>query len=319
MKKQPATVSAAPQAATAITASDFQFIPREEKAADTVVRPSVSYWADVFRRIRQDKVAMISLGIIVIISLMAIFAPFFCPYDYATNNLSAINQPPSAEHWFGTDQLGRDLWARVWVGARVSLLIGLGGAIAPQIVGIFLGGISGYFGGWVDMFIMRVIDVGLCIPELVYVTLMMLLMGSGPMAIIATIAMVGWMGSARFIRGRILQFKNREFVLAAKAQGASPMRQIFRYILPNILGQQVVTITAAIPGAIFMEAYLSFIGLGIKSPMTSWGQLSQIGSSVFRTSPYQLWIPGALISVTILAFYLFGNSLRDALDPHLRD
>ena len=319
MKKQPATVPAASQAATAITASDFQFIPREEKAADTVVRPSVSYWADVFRRIRQDKVAMISLGIIVIISLMAIFAPFFCPYDYATNNLSAINQPPSAEHWFGTDQLGRDLWARVWVGARVSLLIGLGGAIAPQIVGIFLGGISGYFGGWVDMFIMRVIDVGLCIPELVYVTLMMLLMGSGPMAIIATIAMVGWMGSARFIRGRILQFKNREFVLAAKAQGASPMRQIFRYILPNILGQQVVTITAAIPGAIFMEAYLSFIGLGIKSPMTSWGQLSQIGSSVFRTSPYQLWIPGALISVTILAFYLFGNSLRDALDPHLRD
>lgn len=319
MKKQPATVPAAPQAATAITASDFQFIPREEKAADTVVRPSVSYWADVFRRIRQDKVAMISLGIIVIISLMAIFAPFFCPYDYATNNLSAINQPPSAEHWFGTDQLGRDLWARVWIGARVSLLIGLGGAIAPQIVGIFLGGISGYFGGWVDMFIMRVIDVGLCIPELVYVTLMMLLMGSGPMAIIATIAMVGWMGSARFIRGRILQFKNREFVLAAKAQGASPMRQIFRYILPNILGQQVVTITAAIPGAIFMEAYLSFIGLGIKSPMTSWGQLSQIGSSVFRTSPYQLWIPGALISVTILAFYLFGNSLRDALDPHLRD
>lgn len=319
MKKQPATVPAAPQAATAITASDFQFIPREEKAADTVVRPSVSYWADVFRRICQDKVAMISLGIIVIISLMAIFAPFFCPYDYATNNLSAINQPPSAEHWFGTDQLGRDLWARVWIGARVSLLIGLGGAIAPQIVGIFLGGISGYFGGWVDMFIMRVIDVGLCIPELVYVTLMMLLMGSGPMAIIATIAMVGWMGSARFIRGRILQFKNREFVLAAKAQGASPMRQIFRYILPNILGQQVVTITAAIPGAIFMEAYLSFIGLGIKSPMTSWGQLSQIGSSVFRTSPYQLWIPGALISVTILAFYLFGNSLRDALDPHLRD
>ena len=262
---------------------------------------------------------MASLAVIAIIALMAIFAPMFSPYDYSTNDLSAINQPPSAEHWFGTDQLGRDLWARVWVGARVSLLIGLGGAIAPQIVGIFIGGISGYFGGWVDMVIMRVIDVGLCIPELVYVTLMMLLLGSGPAAIIATIAMVGWMGAARFIRGRILQFKNREFVLAAKAQGAGPMRQIFRYILPNILGQQVVSITAAIPGAIFMEAYLSFIGLGIKSPMTSWGQLSQIGSSLFRTSPYQLWIPGAFISITILAFYLFGNSLRDALDPHLRD
>lgn len=318
MQKQNIPVPAAETAVT-LTAADFQPLPREQKAADQVVRPSVSYWADVFRRIREDKVAMVSLAVIVVIGLFAIFAPIFCPYDYSTNDLLATNQPPSAEHWFGTDQLGRDLWARVWVGARVSLLIGLGGAIAPQIVGIFIGGISGYFGGWVDMFIMRVIDVGLCIPELVYVTLMMLLMGSGPMAIIATIAMVGWMGSARFIRGRILQFKNREFVLAAKAQGASPMRQIFRYILPNILGQQVVSITAAIPGAIFMEAYLSFIGLGIKSPMTSWGQLSQIGSSVFRTSPYQLWIPGALISVAILAFYLFGNSLRDALDPHLRD
>ncbi len=302
-----------------LTAEDFRPIPREKRKADAIVRPSVGYWADVFRRIRQDKVAIISLAIIAIITLLAIFAPMFCPYDYETNNLQAINQPPSAEHWFGTDQLGRDLWARVWTGARVSLLIGLGGAIAPQIVGIFFGGISGYFGGWVDMLIMRIIDVGVCIPELVYITLMMLLMGSGPLAIIVTIALVGWMGSARFIRGRVLQFKNREFVLAAKSQGASPMRQIFRYILPNILGQQVVSITAAIPGAIFTEAYLSFIGLGIKSPTTSWGQLAQTGSSLYRLYPYQLWIPGALISITILAFYLFGNCLRDALDPHLRD
>lgn len=302
-----------------LTPEDFQPISQEKRQADTIVRPSVSYWADVFRRIRQDKVAVISLSIIAIICLLAIFAPMFCPYDYETNNLQAINQAPSAEHWFGTDQLGRDLWARVWTGARVSLLIGLGGAIAPQIVGIFFGGISGYFGGWVDMLIMRIIDVGICIPELVYITLMMLLLGSGPVAIIATIALVGWMGSARFIRGRVLQFKNREFVLAAKSQGASPMRQIFRYILPNILGQQVVSITAAIPGAIFTEAYLSFIGLGIKSPMTSWGQLAQTGSSLYRLYPYQLWIPGALISITILAFYLFGNCLRDALDPHLRD
>ena len=306
-------------AAGQLTAEDFAFIPEESRKGDAIVRPSVSYWSDVLRRIRQDKVAMCSLIIIGIMVIMAIFAPIFSAYDYETNNLQAINLPPSAEHWFGTDQLGRDLWTRVWIGARVSLLIGLGGAIAPQIVGIFLGGISGYFGGWVDMLIMRIIDVGVCIPELVYITLMMLVLGSGPMAIIITIAVVGWMGAARFIRGRVMQFKNREFILAAKAQGASPMRQIFRYILPNILGQQVVSITAAIPGAIFTEAYLSFIGLGIKSPMTSWGQLAQTGSSLYRLYPYQLFIPGVLISVTILAFYLFGNSLRDALDPHLRD
>ncbi len=306
-------------AAAQLTAQDFVSIPEESRKTDAIVRPSVSYWADVLRRIRQDKVAMCSLVIIGIMVILAIFAPIFSPYDYETNNLQAINLPPSAEHWFGTDQLGRDLWTRVWIGARVSLLIGLGGAIAPQIVGIFLGGISGYFGGWVDMLIMRIIDVGVCIPQLVYITLMMLVLGSGPMAIIVTIAVVGWMGAARFVRGRVLQFKNREFILAAKAQGASPMRQIFRYILPNILGQQVVSITAAIPGAIFTEAYLSFIGLGIKSPMTSWGQLAQTGSSLYRLYPYQLFIPGVLISVTILAFYLFGNSLRDALDPHLRD
>lgn len=305
-------------AAAGLTNEDFQPV-LSEKSADVIVRPSVSYWADVLRRLKSDKVAMISFGVIFVIALFAIFAPMFSPYDYETTNLKATNLAPCAEHWFGTDQLGRDLWARVWVGARVSLFIGLGGAIAPQLAGILIGGVSGYFGGWVDMVIMRIIDIGVCIPELVYITLMMLFMGSGPMAIILTIGMVGWMGSARFIRGRVMQFKNREFVLAAKTQGASPLRQIFRYILPNILGQQVVGITAAIPGAIFMEAYLSFIGLGIKSPMTSWGQLSQVGASFYRVHPYQLFIPGALISVTILAFYLFGNCLRDALDPHLRD
>ena len=305
-------------AAAGLTNEDFQPV-LSEKSADVIVRPSVSYWADVLRRLKSDKVAMISFGVIFVIALFAIFAPMFSPYDYETTNLKATNLAPCAEHWFGTDQLGRDLWARVWVGARVSLFIGLGGAIAPQLAGILIGGVSGYFGGWVDMVIMRIIDIGVCIPELVYITLMMLFMGSGPMAIILTIGMVGWMGSARFIRGRVMQFRNREFVLAAKTQGASPLRQIFRYILPNILGQQVVSITAAIPGAIFMEAYLSFIGLGIKSPMTSWGQLSQVGASFYRVHPYQLFIPGALISVTILAFYLFGNCLRDALDPHLRD
>ena len=235
--------------------------------------------------------------------------------------VSDTNQyaPPSATHLLGTDNFGMDVFVRLMYGGRISLLIGFIVVILETIIGIVLGGLAGYFGGWVDMVIMRIIDIGVCIPELVYITLMMLFMGSGPMAIILTIGMVGWMGSARFIRGRVMQFKNREFVLAAKTQGASPLRQIFRYILPNILGQQVVSITAAIPGAIFMEAYLSFIGLGIKSPMTSWGQLSQVGASFYRVHPYQLFIPGALISVTILAFYLFGNCLRDALDPHLRD
>lgn len=303
-----------------ITEADFRPVNTDRSSSDTIVRPSVSYWKDVSRRLRTNPVAMVCLGVIIIIILFSIFAPMFCPFGYETTDLMAGNLAPGMDpnHIFGTDSAGRDLWARVWVGARVSLLIGLGGAIVPQLIGIFMGGISGYFGGWVDMLIMRIIDVGVCIPSLIYVTLIMLFMGSGPVAIIIAIAMTGWMDSARVVRGRILQFKNREFVLAARTQGASAMRIIFKHILPNILGQQVVSITSAIPGAIFLEAYLSFIGLGIQSPMTSWGQLSQLGSSCYRLYPYQLFIPGIFISITILAFYLFGNSVRDALDPHLR-
>ncbi|SBW10828.1 oligopeptide transporter subunit; membrane component of ABC superfamily [uncultured Eubacteriales bacterium] len=304
---------------SSVTDRDFVRLPEGRSQADAIVRPSVSYWRDVLRRVTSDKVALLSFAVIALITLMAVLAPLLSPYSYETTSLLATNLPPSSQHWFGTDSLGRDLWARVWVGARVSLLIGLGGAIVPQLIGVFLGGLSGYFGGWVDMLIMRIIDVGVCIPSLVYVTLIMLWLDAGPAAIILAIAITGWMDSARVVRGRMLQFKNREFVLAAKTQGASPLRIIFRHILPNILGQQVVSISSAIPAAIFLEAYLSFIGLGIKSPMTSWGQLCQIGSSFYRLYPYQLFIPGGLISVTILAFYLFGNCLRDALDPHLRD
>ena len=302
-----------------VTEKNFAPLNANCDLSDVIVRPSVSYWKDVFRRIKSDKVAVVSFSVIIIIALFAIFAPIFSKYGYETTSMLETNLKPGGSHIFGTDSLGRDLWARVWMGARVSLAIGVCGAIVPQIIGIFLGGISGYFGGWVDMVIMRIIDVGVCIPSLIYVTLIMLFMGSGPVAIIIAIAMTGWMDSARVVRGRMLQFKNREFVLAARTQGASAFRIIFRHILPNILGQQVVSISSAIPGAIFLEAYLSFIGLGIQSPMTSWGQLCQVGASFYRLYPYQLFIPGVFISVTILAFYLFGNCLRDALDPHLRD
>lgn len=180
--------------ASSLTEQDFVRLPADRSMADAIVRPSVSYWRDVLRRIRSDKVAIVSLTFLVIIILMAIFAPILSPYGYETTDLLHTNQPPSAEHWFGTDAGGRDLWTRVWVGARISLIIGLGGAIVPQIIGIFLGGLSGFFGGWVDMLIMRIIDVGVCIPSLVYVTLIMLWLDAGPVAIIIAIAITGWDG-----------------------------------------------------------------------------------------------------------------------------
>lgn len=297
----------------------FVRISRDSNQADIIVRPSVSYWSGVWRKIRTDKVAILSMCFILVITLFAVFAPMFSPVGFETTNLKIVNQAPSSAHWFGTDSSGRDLWARIWVGARISLLIGLFGAIIPQLIGIIIGGISGYFGGWVDMIIMRIVEVGICIPQLIYIILVMLLLGSGPSSIVIAIAISGWLSSAISVRGRILQFKNREFVLAAKTLGAKPGHLIFRDILPNISGQQVVAITSRVPAAIFAEAYLSFIGLGVRSPMTSWGQLSQMGAVAFRQYPYQLFIPGLFISLTILAFYLFGNCLRDALDPRLKD
>ena len=301
----------------AISKADFKKTTANRGDSDAIVRPSISYWRNVVRRLKKNKVAVLTLAAILIVSLMAVFAPILSQYSYDTTNPANKNLKPSAEHLFGTDSVGRDLRTRVWVGARVSLLIGLGGAAIPQIIGIIIGGVSGYFGGMVDVVIMRIIDIGICIPQLIYITFIMLFIGAGPSAIIIAISMVSWMGGARGVRARMLQFRNREFVMAARTLGASPRHVIFRCILPNIMGQQVVGISQAIPGAIFTEAYLSFIGLGVQSPMTSLGQLSQIGSTVFRVHPYQLALPSVVICMTILAFYLFGNCLRDALDPHM--
>ena len=300
-----------------IECGDFTPAGEQEKHAAVVLRPSVSYWANVWRKMITNHVAAVCFFFIVLVCFAAVFAPMLSHYAYDTTNPVAGNLSPSAAHWFGTDTLGRDLWTRVWVGARVSLLIGLFGSLVPAVIGILIGGLAGYFGGWLDQLIMRIIDVGICIPSLVYITMLMLVMGGGPATIVVALAATGWMGSARNVRGRVLQFRDREFVLASRTLGGGPIRLIFSDILPNIMGQIVVSITSGIPAAIFAEAYLSYIGMGVQSPMTSWGQLSQVGSTVFLINPYQLIIPGAIISVTILVFYIFGNCLRDALDPHM--
>ena len=297
----------------------FQAVSKDREASEAIVRPSISFWADVTRRIVKNRVAMLGLVIILIITLMSIFAPIFSEYEYSNTNLMSVNSAPTSEHWFGTDTLGRDLWTRVWVGARVSLLVGLLGAIVPSLIGIVIGGISGFFGGKLDMVIMRLVDILICIPALIYVILIMIYLGSGPIPIIIAFAFSGWMGSARNVRGLVLQLKEQEFVLAARTLGASPARLIFRHLIPNTLGIVVVGMTMAVPGAIFYEAYLSFIGLGVQAPMTSWGQLANMGVAAFRAHPEQLFIPAAFICITMLSFNLFGDGLRDALDPRLRD
>jgi oligopeptide transport system permease protein len=302
-----------------LTEADFITIGTSGENAEAIVRPSISFWSDVRRRIRKNRVAMGSLICVLLIAFGAIIFPLVSPYGYNDTDLSAVNMGPTADHWFGTDTVGRDLWTRVWIGARVSLVVGVAGAILPAIIGIIVGGISGYFGGVLDMVIMRVVDVLMCIPSMIYIILIMLYFGSGALPIIIAFAITGWMGSARSTRALVLQLKVREFVLAARVLGASPGRIIFRHLIPNTLGYVVVGITMSIPGAIFHEAFLSYIGLGVRPPMTSWGQLAQMGSAVYRVHPYQLLFPALFISIAMLSFNLFGDGLRDALDPRLRD
>lgn len=302
-----------------LTDPKFEIIGITNTDQHVSTRPSISFWKDAWIRLVKNKVAMLGLGVIVLTAFMAIFGPFLSSHGYDTANLKNINAPMSQEHWFGTDTLGRDLWSRIWMGARVSLAVGVIGALIPCLLGMVIGGISGYFGGRVDMIIMRVTDIGMCIPQLIYVILIMIYFGSGPIPIIIAFAATGWMGTARDIRGLVLQLKEREYILASKALGASPIRLIFKHLLPNTLSILIVGLTMAIPSAIFYEAYLSFIGIGIKPPMSSLGQLVNSGISVFQTYPNQLFIPALLISFIMLSFNLLGDGLRDAFDPKLRN
>jgi oligopeptide transport system permease protein len=296
----------------------FEHVGKNISQMEAIARPSITYWQDAWRRLKQNKVAMLGLVIIILYTVLAIVGPYMTPYDYRTTNTQEIDQPPSAKHWFGTDTLGRDLWARTWMGARVSLSIGFLAAFLNAVIGVIIGGISGYFGGKVDMVIMRAIDILYAIPYMIIVILMMVVLGQGIMPLVIAMIAVGWLNMARLVRGQILQLKEQEFVLAAKVLGASHARIIFKHLIPNALGVILVNLTMSVPSAIFTEAFLSFIGLGVVPPHSSWGQLAYYGIQSFRVRPYQLFIPAFFISTTMLSLNLLGDGLRDALDPRLR-
>lgn len=307
------------QKKTVFTQDDFDFVEPKEFEQDKMVRKPTTYAKDVWRNFCGRKTAVVGLVVLVILVLLVLFGPMMNSFDYESNDYSALNQVPNTVHWFGTDELGRDLWTRVWTGGRVSLLIALLATLIPYAIGMTIGGISGYFGGKIDMVIMRSIDILLGIPELIYMILLMMIMGSGNIkTLIIAITITGWMSAARTTRGLVLQLKSREFVVASETLGASPARLIFKHLLPNTLGIIVVGMTMTIPSVIFYEAFLSFIGLGITPPNPSWGQLVKMAAANFRYYPYQFIIPCACVSLTMLCFNLVGDGLRDALDPKLR-
>ena len=298
--------------------NDFELVGKSEEGAQAIVRPSMSYWQDARRRLRKNKVALTSLIVLVVLTIMAIIGPMMVDVQYNDTDFTNTNAPPSSEHWFGTDSLGRDLWARVWVGARVSLFIGLVAAVITTVIGVFVGGVSGYFGGSLDLFVMRAVDILDTIPFLIYVILIMMVIGSGIIPIIIAFAITGWLSMARLVRGQVLQQKEMEYMVGSKALGASYYSLIFQHLVPNMMGIIIVTLTMKIPGAIFTEAFLSYIGIGVEPPMTSWGQLANMGAQVMQIYPLQLLIPAFFISITMLSLQLFGDGLRDSLDPKMR-
>jgi dipeptide transport system permease protein len=289
------------------------------KDAERIARPSISYWRDTWRRLKENKLAMFGLVLIIILAIMAIIGPYISGYSYYEQDFTRKNLRPNAEHWFGTDTSGRDLFTRAWYGARISLFIGLMAATIDFVIGIIYGGVSAIRGGRIDNFMMRLAEVLFSIPYLLMVILMMIVLERGIWPIIIAMTITGWIPMARLVRGQVLQLKELDYVHAANAMGAPTSWKLRKHMIPNTMGPILVNITLTVPTAIFAEATLSFLGLGIPAPQASWGTMASDSlSSILVGNFYQLAIPALLISITMFAFNVFGDGLRDALDPKLR-
>ena len=285
---------------------------------ESISRPSLSFWSDAWRRLRKNKSAFFAMCLVLLYTLLAIFAPMFSQYTQSQMDANARHALFSAAHWLGTDSTGRDLWVRIWMGARVSLSIGLISAILNMCVGAVIGGLCGYYGGKLDMIVMRIVDLLYGIPSLIITILVMMVLGKGIAPLIVAMCVVGWIGTCRFVRGEVYRLKEQEFVMAAKVMGIPDFIIIIRHTIPNIMGMLVTNLCMAIPGAIFQEAFLSYIGLGIVPPDCSWGVICKEGIQFLRYYPHEVLIPAFFVCTTMLALNLLGNGLRDAVDPKLR-
>ena len=298
---------------------DFSVVPSEEKQVERILRPSTTFLQDAWYRFSRNRLGIIGALIVIFMILFAVFGPIVIKADYITQDLMNAYQPPSAEHPFGTDALGRDLLVRMAYGARISLVCGFFASIVSLFIGVTYGAISGYIGGNVDSIMMRIVDIISAVPSMLYVILLMVVLHSQSLLnVFLVIGMTGWLRMARLVRTQVMSLKEREFILAAKVSNVSNMQLITKHLIPNSFAPIIVSMTLSIPSAIFLEASLQFLGLGIAAPMPSWGGLAQEGITALRTFPHLMWIPSAFISITILAFNFLGDAMRDALDPTQR-
>jgi len=286
-------------------------------SGETPIRSS-TLWRDGARRLLRNRLAVAGGSVVVLLCLIAIFADLLAPLPYTKTNFGRLNEAPSRDYPLGTDQLGRDLLSRMIYGARVSMLVGLGAQVVVVLIGVPIGALSGYLGGRADLFLTRFVDVMYAFPRLLFVILVMSMLGAGLTNIFIAIGLTGWVGIARQTRAQVLAIKEKEFVDGARALGAGFARVLTRHILPNALTPIVVAVTFGIPEAIFTEAALSFIGVGINPPTPSWGQMVGEGQQYIRSYWHLCVFPSIAIAVTMLSFTFFGDGVRDALDPKLK-
>jgi oligopeptide transport system permease protein len=274
-----------------------------------------SLWQDTMSRLKQNHLAVFGLGVVIFLILIAIFADLIAPYSYEEQNLALGASPPSADHWLGTDTLGRDLFTRILYGSRISLMVGILATTVALTIGVTWGTISGYLGGRVDMVMMRIVDILYALPFTIFIILLMVVFGRNIYLLFFAIGAVEWLTMARIVRSQVMSIRNQEYIDAVISMGLPRWRIITRHVLPNILGPVIVYTTLTIPGVILLESFLSFLGLGIQPPMSSWGSLISNGVETMEEYPWLLIFPALTLSVTLFSLNFLGDGLRDAIDP----
>lgn len=297
---------------------DFVLCGADTANMEQIATPPSSYWKVTLKRFSSNKVALVAAAVMLIIILLCIFGPILSGYEFEQMDMKAKNQSPSLVHLFGTDQLGRDLFTRVCRGGRISIMIGVAGALISVVVGCLYGGVSAYLGGAVDTVMMRIVEIVSSVPHLLVVIMISIVLDSKSIGTLMFAMLVtSWCGLARLVRSQMLQISQSEYVMAARQLGVGSFKVVLTHLIPNCMSIIIVNMTFSIPGLIFSEAFLSYVGLGVQSPETSWGVLASAAAASFLTHPNQLFFPTLMISLTMLCFILIGDGLRDAMDPKL--
>ncbi|MGV3488758.1 MAG: ABC transporter permease [Tuberibacillus sp.] len=301
-----------------LNVDDFMPAHFERSELETTSSNNVVGFRAGWKRLCKNRGAIVSLIILIVLAILALIGPHLTHYTYYQTDYKHSFQSPSGDHWLGTDKFGRDQWTRIWQGTRISLYIALLAAALDLVIGVMFGAISGVFGGKVDMVMQRIIDILVGIPHLIVVILLILLMKPGIVTISVAMVITGWVNMARLVRSQIFKIKNQEFIMASQSLGAGNVRLIFKHFIPNTISLILINLMFTIPSAIFTEAFLSFIGLGLQEPLASLGVLINDGYHGMRSHPYLLIFPAVIIVLLMVCFNLLADGLRDAIDPKMK-